>query len=128
MFFHPVCKELDSIKYVPQKNGVQKFFCKICKTIFNERFGAPLYRMKTEDKEFKEIVHLFFKGLSISDIADVKDVSEDTIRNILKKTVKHFEKFEDYKTNYDENYIPEVMEVDTYKITRWNRVLWLDCL
>jgi transposase-like protein/IS1 family transposase len=122
MFFHPVCKELNSIKYGLQKNGVQKFFCKICKAIFNERFGTPLYRMKTKDKEFKEIVHLFFKGLSIADIADVKDVSEDTIRSILKKTVKHFEKFEDYKTNYDENYIPEVIEVDEIHIKLQNSI------
>lgn len=106
----PFCLAV-AIKYGFQGNGVQKYFCNICHKIFNARYGTPLYRMRQHDKDLKEIVHLFFKGVPISTIAEVKEVYESGVRSFLQKTVTHFEKWEQY-TDYDGGYVPEVVEVD----------------
>jgi len=67
--------------------------------------------MRIEDKDLYEIVYLFFHGFPISDMVGLKGYSESTIRDNLSKCIEHFDKFEQFKINYDQ-YIPEVTEVD----------------
>lgn len=67
--------------------------------------------MRINDKDLFEIVYLFFTGYPISEMSNLKNYSESTIRTNLSKCVKHFEKFEKYKIN-DEDYIPKAIEID----------------
>ena len=107
----PVCKSKKIIRYGFQPNKIQKYFCKECKKIFNERVGTMYYRMRLKEKEIKEIVHLFFRGVPVAVIADVKEISEQSVRNVLSKAVDHFDKFEGLKINY-ERYVPEALQID----------------
>lgn len=97
-----------------QRNGKQRYFCpnKRCTvTTFNEDFGTGYYNMKLDKKDVNDIVYLFFHGFPISDMVDLKNVTEQCLRDTLRKTIIHFEKFHKFKINYD-SYIPQVIEVD----------------
>lgn len=97
-----------------QPNGVQRFKCPNLKCdviTFNSRKFTPLYRMKLSNRDIFELVYLFFTGYPIGKMAGLKGVTEKTIRNILKKSIKHFEKYEKYKISYEE-YVPEILQFD----------------
>lgn len=97
-----------------QKNGVQRWICpnNHCNTkTFNDRYGTIRYRMRIDDKDLYEMVYLFFTGYPISEMAGLKSYSEQTIRNNLSKCIIHFQKYEQFRINYDK-YEPEVVEVD----------------
>ena len=97
-----------------QANGVQRWICpnnKCDVNTFNSRYDTIRYRMRINDKDLYEMVYLFFTGYPISEMVNLKGYSESTIRNNLSKCVSHFEKFEEYQI-YDEEYIPEVIEID----------------
>lgn len=97
-----------------QENGVQRWKCNNnqCDVItFNSRYDTILYRMRINDKDMYEMVYLFFTGYPISEMVGLKGYTEYTIRENLSKCVEHFDKFEQFKINYD-NYEPEVIEVD----------------
>ena len=101
------------IKWSIQPNGKRRYKCKNnkCKRTFNEDKGTMFYNRKLSKKDIKECVKMFLKGFPVSNIAEVKEVYEQTIRNLLKEAVDKFEKFEEYKINY-EDYPPPVIEVD----------------
>ena len=97
-----------------QENGKQRFYCqnKACEVItFNEDYGTGYYNMKLDKKDVDEIIYLFFHGFPIADMVDLKGVTEQCIRDTLRKTIVHFERFESFKINYDD-YIPEIIEID----------------
>lgn len=97
-----------------QENGVQRWKCNNnkCDVItFNNRYGTVLYRMRIPEKDAYEMTYLFFTSYPISNIAQLKHYTEETVRGFLKKSVSGFEKYEEYKFT-DSTYIPEVIEVD----------------
>lgn len=67
--------------------------------------------MRVLEKDAHEIVYLAFTGYPLSQIAELKFMSEKGIRDLLKRVVKNFEKFEGLRINY-ESYVPEVVQVD----------------
>lgn len=111
MYICPNCKSTYVIKYGLQPNTIQKFQCKDCNRVFNANCGTIFYNLRTSEKEVKEIVHMFLRGVPLSVISEVKEITEKTTRGLLSKAIIHFEKFEGYKINYD-NYEPEVLEID----------------
>ncbi len=67
--------------------------------------------MRILEKDTHEIVYLAFTGYPLSQIAELKFLSEKGIRDLLIRVVKNFEKFEGLRINY-ESYVPEVVQVD----------------
>ncbi|MFN3659957.1 MAG: hypothetical protein ACK4TN_01820, partial [Brevinematales bacterium] len=101
----------DVIKYGRQKNKVQRYLCTKCQKIFNERYGTLFYRRRLSDEDILRIVYLFLTGYPISNMPPMFDVSERTIRNILKDALVQFQKFQDY-VSAPTDYVPEVIEID----------------
>jgi len=67
--------------------------------------------MTLSKKDLNEVIYLFFHGFPIADMVELKEVSEQCIRDALHKAIVHFERFEEFRINYDQ-YVPEVIEVD----------------
>jgi IS1 family transposase len=67
--------------------------------------------MVLDKKDVDEIVYLFFTGYPISSMVGLKEVTEQCIRDTLRKAIIHFERFEEFRINYDD-YVPEVIEID----------------
>ena len=133
MLMNPKCHKCGTATHYhgEQDNGKKCYYChnKECPVItFNEDYGTGYYNMKLDKKDVDEIVYLFFHGFPISDMPELKGVTEQCIRDTLSKAIAHFERFEEFKINYGD-YIPEVIEIDEiYLNVGQQGILWLDCL
>lgn len=101
------------IKWGYQNNHKQRYKCTNirCDRTQNEDIWTMFYNKKLSKKDIKESVKMFLRGFPISSIADVKEVHEQTMRNLLREAVDKFDKFEVYKINY-KDYKPPIIEVD----------------
>ena len=116
MLMNPKCHKCGIITnyHGQQDNGKNRYLCKNkeCPVItFNEDYGTGYYNMKLDKRDVDEVIYLFFHGFPISDMVDLKGVTEQCLRDTLSKAVIHFEKFEEFKINYDD-YVPEIIEID----------------
>lgn len=116
MLMNPKCHKCGTATHYhgQQDNGKKRYYChnKECPVItFNEDYGTGYYNMKLDKKDVDEIIYLFFHGFPISDMPELKGVTEQCIRDTLSKAIVHFERFEEFKINYDD-YIPEIIEID----------------
>ena len=82
------------IQYGKTKEGRQRFQCKVCKKIFNERKGTMFYNRKTEEKDILECLAWLAEGTRISSISRAKGIKEDTILSFLRKAAHHAEQVE----------------------------------
>jgi len=105
------CNSRDVIKFGKQKNKVQRYQCNTCHKIFNERYGTLFYKKHLSDDQILQIVYLFLTGYSIGKMPPMFDVTDYTIRKILKEALLQFQKFKRYvMIPYD--YVPSVIEID----------------
>lgn len=107
----PYCSSKDVIKFGFQKNKTQRYQCNICDKTFNKRYGTLFYKRHLSDSEILRVVYLFLTGYPLSNMPPVFDVTENTLRDILKKVFLQFQKFKDF-TMVPADYIPEVIEID----------------
>ena len=107
----PHCGSKDVIKFGFQKNKTQRYQCNICDTTFNKRYGTLFYRKHLSDSEILRVVYLFLTGYPISNMPPVFDITENTLRALLKDVFLQFQKFKDF-TMVPADYVPEVVEID----------------
>ena len=107
----PFCNSKDVIKYGRQKNKVQRYLCNSCDKIFNERYGTLFYKKHLSNDQILQIVYLFLTGYSIGKMPPMFEVTDYTIRSILKEVLLQFQKFKRF-VMIPADYIPEVIEID----------------
>jgi len=107
----PYCNSGDVVKYGFQKNRVQRYRCSACGKIFNQRYGTLFYKRHLNDEEILRMVYLFLTGYPMSNMPPLFEVTEKTVRSILKEVILQFQKFKDFVA-LPADYIPEVIEVD----------------
>ena len=107
----PYCNSGDEVKYGFQKNRVQRYRCSACGKIFNQRYGTLFYKRHLNDEEILRMVYLFLTGYPMSNMPPLFEVTEKTVRSILKEVILQFQKFKDFVA-LPADYIPEVIEVD----------------
>jgi len=105
------CNSSDVIKFGHQKNKVQRYRCNICHKIFNERFGTLFYKKHLSDDQILQIIYLFLTGYSIGKMPPMFEVTDYTIRRILREVLLQFQKFKKF-VMIPLDYIPEVIEID----------------
>jgi len=87
------CNSKDVIKFGHQKNKVQRYQCNTCHKIFNERYGTLFYKKHLSDDEILQIVYLFLTGYSIGKMPPMFEVTDYTIRKILRMYFCSLKKF-----------------------------------
>jgi IS1 family transposase/transposase-like protein len=107
----PYCHSGDVIKYGTQKNKTQRFQCNTCRKIFNHRYGTLLYKKRLCDDEILRVVYLFLTGYPISNMPPMFDITENTIRTLLKQVLLQFQKFKQFIAA-PADYVPRVIEID----------------
>lgn len=105
------CNSRDVIRFGFQNNKTQRFRCNTCRKIFNERYGTLFYKKHLTDDQILQIVYLFLTGYSIGKMPPMFEVTDYTIRSILKEVLLQFEKFKRY-VMIPLDYMPEVIEID----------------
>ena len=83
----PFCNAGDVIRYGFQKNKVQRYLCNSCDKIFNQRYGTLFYGKHLSDNEILRVVYLFLTGYPLSHMPPLFDVTEKTLRGILKEAL-----------------------------------------
>jgi IS1 family transposase/transposase-like protein len=105
------CNSRDVIRFGFQNNKAQRFRCNTCHKIFNERYGTLFYKKHLTDDQILQIVYLFLTGYSIGKMPPMFEVTDYTIRSVLKEVLLQFEKFKRYLM-IPVDYVPEVIEID----------------
>jgi len=77
------------ILYGQSKQGVQRYYCKVCKRAFNANYGTLFYRRRKSETEIIEVLSLLAKGTSISAITETKGYKSETIDSWLKEAALH---------------------------------------
>lgn len=106
----PYCNSGDIVKYGFQKNQVQRYRCNTCGKFFNQRYGTLFYKRRLGDNDILRMVYLFLTGYLIGNIPPVFDVTENTLRSILKGVLLQFQKFKDFVA-LPADYVPEAIEM-----------------
>lgn len=107
----PHCTSRDVVKYGLQRNKIQRYRCNSCNVFFNHRYGTILYKKRLSDDEILRVVYLFLTGYPISNMPPMFDITENTIRDLLKQVLLQFQKFKNFMA-VPADYIPRVIEID----------------
>ena len=83
------------IKFGFQRNGVQRFRCKVSDKIFNEKFNTPLYRCRLPMGKIDLFTRLCSEGVSLSSIGRVLDLSKKVVWGFYRKVCYHLKKVND---------------------------------
>ena len=105
------CNSRDVIKFGKQRNKVQRYQCNTCHKTFNERYGTLFYKKHLSDDQILQMVYLFLTGYSIGKMPPMFEITDYTIRRILREVLLEFQKFKKY-VMIPADYIPEVIEID----------------
>lgn len=113
IFSCPRCESNEIVKNGKQQNGThpQRYICKDCNKSFNELVDTIHYRRRIGSEKIQQIVYLYFTGYPISNMPPLIGCSENTIRDIIRLCVNHFEKYEDCKLDLSD-YEPQIIEID----------------
>jgi transposase-like protein len=85
------CRQYDQmnagniVRYGKNKQGRQRYQCKVCKKVFNERFGTLFYRKRTTEKDIVESLAMVAEGMGIRATARVKRIKHDTLSAWLRQ-------------------------------------------
>mgnify|MGYP000311220588 CR=1 FL=1 len=72
-------------RYGKSRQGRQRYKCKVCKKVFNERKGTLLYRKRTAVKDIVESLAMVAEGTGIRATARVKGIKHDTVSAWLRE-------------------------------------------
>jgi len=94
----PYCKSTQIIKHGHQHNSnhPRRFRCKDCGKIFNEKIDTVYYHKKVSEDVINTMAYFFLTGYPISNMPPLFNLTEKTIRNILKEVIMHFKKYEKF--------------------------------
>ena len=73
------------IKYGKSQQGRQRYECRMCKKVFNERMGTVFYRKRTAVKDIVESLAMVAEGMGIRAAARVKGIKHDTLSAWLRE-------------------------------------------
>ena len=73
------------VRYGKSRQGRQRYQCKSCKKVFNERVGTLFYGKRTAVKDIMESLAMLAEGMGIRATARVKGVKPDTVRSWLRE-------------------------------------------
>jgi transposase-like protein len=73
------------VKYGKSQQGRQRYQCRVCKKVFNERMGTVFYRKRTAMKDIVESLAMVAEGMGIRAAARVKGIKHDTLSAWLRE-------------------------------------------
>jgi transposase-like protein len=73
------------IKYGKSPQGRQRYQCRVCKKVFNERVGTLFYGKRTGVKDIVESLAMVAEGMGIRATARVKGIKHDTLSAWLRE-------------------------------------------
>jgi transposase-like protein len=77
------------IGYGKSRQGHQRYQCKVCQHVFNERVGTLFYGKRTPAKDIIESLAMLGEGLGLRATARVKGVKADTLSAWLQEAAAH---------------------------------------
>jgi transposase-like protein len=76
-------------------NGTQRYRCKTCGVTFTETKRTLLYCSRTPKKDILEALAMLAERMSITAVARVKGVKEETVSDWLKDAASHIQDIEE---------------------------------
>ena len=73
------------VKYGKSPQGRQRYQCRVCKKVFNERKGTLFYGKRTAVKDIVESLAMVAEGMGIRAAARVKGIKHDTLSAWLRQ-------------------------------------------
>jgi transposase-like protein len=73
------------VKYGKSPQGRQRYQCRVCKKVFNERVGTLFYGKRTAVKDIVESLAMVAEGMGIRATARVKGIKHDTLSAWLRE-------------------------------------------
>jgi transposase-like protein len=83
------------VKYGKSKQGVQRYQCRVCKKVFNERIGTLFYGKRTAVKDIVESLAMVAEGMGIRATARVKGIKHDTLSTWLGEAASQAQQVEE---------------------------------
>ncbi len=73
------------VKYGKTPQGRQRYQCRVCKKVFNERVGTLFYGKRTAEKDIVESLAMLAEGVGMRATARVKGIKRDTLSAWLRE-------------------------------------------
>ena len=73
------------VKYGKSPQGRQRYQCRVCKKVFNERVGTLFYGKRTAAKDIVESLAMVAEGVGIRAASRVKGIKHDTLSAWLRE-------------------------------------------
>lgn len=73
------------------KHQTQLLKCKVCQRTFSARRGTPLFKLKTDEQTFYDVIACLAEGNGIRATGRIKNVDKDTVARWLEKASQHVE-------------------------------------
>ena len=73
------------VRYGKSRQGRQRYQCRVCKKVFNERMGTLFYGKRTAVKDIVESLAMVAEGMGIRATARVKGIKHDTLSAWLRE-------------------------------------------
>jgi|SRR5215216_5099195 len=73
------------VRYGKSGQGRQRYQCRACQKVFNERVGTLFYRKQTPVKDMVESLAMVAEGMGIRATARVKGIKHDTLSAWLRE-------------------------------------------
>ena len=77
--------------YNTKSGRVQKYICHACGRVFCSRTNTAFYDLRTEEEKILLALKLVLKGMSLRGIAEVLEVSAETVSRWLSRAAEHSE-------------------------------------
>lgn len=77
--------------YATKSGRVRKYLCHSCGMVFCDRTNTAFYDLRTNEDKILLALKLVLKGMSLRSIAEVLEVSLDTVRRWLSRAADHSE-------------------------------------
>ena len=83
------------VKFGRSRQGIQRYQCKSCGSIFTATRGTLFHRKRTPVEDILETLALLAEGVRISSLSRAKGFKEDTILSWLREAARHAEAVEE---------------------------------
>lgn len=99
-----------------------RFKCLRCGRTFNKRTWTPLSRLRTPVDDVVRALKCYCHGMNVSDIADVFDVQDKTVKKWIQRVVKHCDSVVTYQLyRKHHTYTPLYVQLDELWSFEWTR-------